>query len=130
MIDARPKYYDKYGKPLTLMQWAELFEDFKYKRINFTQLWWGGKVSTVWLGLDHNFSGGQPIIFETMTANIRGRYGFDEARYPGLADARNGHIKMVKKWSSVAFLIVFLYLKLACLVIKGFRRLRRGSAKG
>lgn len=124
MIDAMPRYYDKYGKPLELMEWAMLFEDFKYKRIDLTKLWWGGRVSTVWLGLDHNFSGGTPIIFESMLFGIRG-YSTDEVRYSGLADARNGHIKLVEKWSSVAFLIVFLYTKLACFIIDGFRKLKR-----
>ena len=47
-------------------EWAEYFERGN-RRVRLTKI---GKfeVSTVFLGLDHNFSGrGEPILFETMT---------------------------------------------------------------
>ena len=43
-----------------------LFEDYDYKRVDLTEV---GPyvVSTVWLGLDHNYmENGPPLIFETM----------------------------------------------------------------
>lgn len=66
-------WYDKTGKPLRDYDKIEkLLEDFEYKRIARTEV---GPyfVSTVWLGLDHDFSfthfdkvNPRPVIFETM----------------------------------------------------------------
>jgi hypothetical protein len=40
--------------------------DEKYKRVAQTALPDGKWVSTVWLGLNHAWNGGPPLIFETM----------------------------------------------------------------
>jgi len=89
--------YDKYGNPIDLEQWAKLFEDEKYKRIGLDKLWWGANVSTVWLGLDHSFETNVPLFYETMVFFLG--HDIDINRYGGLADARNGHIHMIQKWS-------------------------------
>ncbi len=59
-------YYDRKGQPLDLMEWARLHEDRDYMIV--AQHWIRGwMVSTVWLGLNHNWIGsGPPVIFETM----------------------------------------------------------------
>lgn len=59
-------YYDRQGQPIDSMAWGRLVEDRDYSTV--AQHWVRGwKVSTVWLGLDHNFtSEGPPVIFETM----------------------------------------------------------------
>ncbi len=107
------RFYDKYGKPLELFEWAELSEDNNYRRIGFTKLWWGGRVSTVWLGLDHNyFDDEKPLSFETMVFGWRSSHYLYCERYSGLADARNGHIEAIKNWSSPLYLIIFLYTAL------------------
>src|SRR3990167_7234062 len=49
--------FDKQGKPLTLKEWAKLLENSEYKRVAETTLPNGKWVSTVWMGLDHNFGG-------------------------------------------------------------------------
>ena len=61
MID----YYDRQGNPLSLEEWTARLADEGYKRVAETQVgpYW---ISTVWLGLDHSFAGGPPLIFETM----------------------------------------------------------------
>lgn len=90
-------YYDRKGRPLTLFQWARLREDNPdgYIFIGRTEV---GPfvVSTVWLGLDHNFSEtGPPLIFETM---IFGRGGSDIEyceRYPTEEAALAGHDQAV-----------------------------------
>lgn len=51
------------------------------------------RVSTVFLGLDHNWRGGDPILFETMVF-IDGE-SFDQFRYHSLEDARAAHRLMV-----------------------------------
>lgn len=60
-------YYDRDGNPITLEQWRWLFERGEdYRRVATVEVA-GCWVSTVWLGLDHNFGfGGPPHIFETM----------------------------------------------------------------
>jgi hypothetical protein len=68
-----PMYFGLDGEPIKRSQWARLMQgkydpDVKEKpwRVDETQVgpWW---ISTVWIGLDHNFGlGGPPIIYETM----------------------------------------------------------------
>ena len=91
-------YYDKDGKPLELMEWAKLFENFSYKRIGLDELSNGYRVSTVWLGLDHSFGGGKPLIFETMVFKGKGNSDLDMERYSTLEEAVKGHKRIVKKW--------------------------------
>lgn len=94
-------YYNKEGKKITLREWGKLFEDWKYKRIGLDNLPNGYRVSTVWLGLDHSFTGGEPLIFETMVFNDKlkeSAQDCDMERYSTLEQAIKGHKKMVKKW--------------------------------
>lgn len=73
-------YYDRDGQPITMALWAFLHDDHAYKVVANTQLLDGlVTVSTVWLGLNHNWQpNGAPLIFETM---IFGRY--EESEYFG-----------------------------------------------
>ena len=73
-IDARPRYYRRDGtlyvstpeKP-DFLQWAEMFEDSKGRRVAADRTLYGERLSTVFLGMDHRFlSKGPPIIYETM----------------------------------------------------------------
>ena len=50
-------------------------------------------VSTVFLGLDHNFFGGTPLLFETLV--FGGEHADDMERYATLDEARRGHDRMV-----------------------------------
>lgn len=52
-------------------------------------------VSTVFLGLDHNFMGGTPLLFETMV--FGGKYNEEMERYSTWEEAEIGHEKMVDK---------------------------------
>jgi hypothetical protein len=63
------EYYDQDGQLIEggTLAWAKLFEDTKSRIIGQSKTLYGEKLSTVWLGMDHNFSGGgPPLIFETM----------------------------------------------------------------
>jgi hypothetical protein len=60
-------YFDKLGKPIGRDTWSHLLEDMAYRRVAWDELPGGGYVSTVWLGLDHGFGAGPPLIFESMT---------------------------------------------------------------
>jgi hypothetical protein len=57
--------YDPKGRPITMKQWAELMRDPAIKRV-CSDMVEGLAVSTVWLGLNHAFGRGAPLIFETM----------------------------------------------------------------
>lgn len=90
-------HYDKQGKVVPLMEWAKLMEDWDYRRIGL----WKGKVyrvSTVWLGLDHNWGNGEPLIFETMVFKGKDSMDLDMERYSTLEQAQGGHKAMVAKW--------------------------------
>lgn len=90
------EYYDKNLKPLdTIFEWAKLFETPSYKIVKQEEVG-KYKVSTVWLGLNHNFHGGEPLIFETMV------FGDDEEdmeRYSTEEEALAGHKRFVEKYS-------------------------------
>lgn len=93
----KQQYFDIRGRPITMEQWAIAFE-YAPHTIRWTKV---GKmvVSTVWLGLDHNFGDGEPIIFETMVFPEEGIYSdLDSNRYSTHEEAVKGHDKMVRKW--------------------------------
>ena len=55
-------------------------------------------VSTVFLGLDHNYGGnGPPLIFETM---VFGDDELDVERYATWNEAERGHDAMVRKYTT------------------------------
>lgn len=97
---SRPMHYDREGRPIEMWQWCMLVESFDYKVIEKSQLPDGTEVSTVWLGLDHGFGGGPPLIFESMTFPPPGSEAKqDQDRYVTEEEARAGHAAMVAKWS-------------------------------
>jgi hypothetical protein len=60
-------------------------------------------VSTVWLGLDHRFGDGLPLIFETMVFPAKDgavtSWGeLDSNRYSTEEEAVAGHNAMVEEW--------------------------------
>jgi hypothetical protein len=48
------------------MKWAVFFEDAKGRIVGSTRTLYGERLSTVWLGLEHGYRDGKPLIFETM----------------------------------------------------------------
>jgi hypothetical protein len=59
-------YFDRQGRPMEMLDWVRKHADLDYKVV--AQHWIRGwMVSTVWLGINHRFTGdGPPVIFETM----------------------------------------------------------------
>ena len=95
-----PEYYDRQGQPVTARQWANRFAQPEDKRVAQTTLPDGKWVSTVWLGLNHAFTPGPPLIFETMVFPSESDMGdLDCERYSTEAEAVAGHAAMVEKWS-------------------------------
>jgi hypothetical protein len=99
--DGTAYFYDRAGNPLTDYDEIErLLIDREYKRVGGDTVLVDGKtlaVSTVWLGVNHNFTAdGPPLIFETMVfgdpplaENACWRYATED-------EARRGHEKAVE----------------------------------
>ena len=68
--------------------WAFWFEDGP-RRVVQQDTVGDVKVSTVFLGLDHSFGQGKPVLGETMI--FGGRYNECQGRYTAHADALKGH---------------------------------------
>lgn len=82
-------------RPADLKEWGTWFESAGESRIvQQDRLENGVFVSTVFLGLDHNFSGqGPPILWESMI--FKGPHDGEMRRYSSLEDARAGHSELL-----------------------------------
>jgi len=76
-----------------LIEWAILFE--KLDRRVACDINGDVKVSTVFLGLDHQFGDGPPLLFETMV--FGGEHDQDMDRYSTWDEALDGHKQICKK---------------------------------
>ena len=80
---------------LRMMRWARWMEtaDRRVAEDYLTTTVDGEKISirisTVFLGLDHSFGNGDPLLFETMI--FGGPNGGEQARYHTWAEAEDGH---------------------------------------
>ncbi len=104
-------YYDRQGNPITTMEWVSSFENFDEKVVRQETLPNGKWVSTVWLGLNHQFGDGPPLIFESMVFPAKpdgppklgerdpDRDELEQRRYSTEEEALAGHAELVKRWS-------------------------------
>lgn len=73
-----------------LMEWARWFEEIGEGRVVArTELPDEVIVSTVFLGMDHQWGGGPPLLFETMV--FKGRWDESQWRWPTREAALAGH---------------------------------------
>lgn len=92
-----------------LIAWARRNEE-QDRRVALDEFEDGSRVSTVFLGLDHAFGGGPPLVFESMsftaatkTHNVFGsgereyHGSIDQRRYSTWDEAMRGHEEMVKQ---------------------------------
>lgn len=90
--------YDRDGQPISLERLEQLLADRDYRVVARDEV---GPylVSTVWLGVDHRFGEGAPVIFETMVFAHGGDDDLgpdlDQRRYCTEAEARAGHDETV-----------------------------------
>lgn len=90
------QWYDKQGQQIDLYNASELLGDEDYKVVAQDVFVFDGepvKVSTVWLGLDHNWMGGRILIFETMI--FGGSHDLCAWRYTTEDEAKEGHASAV-----------------------------------
>jgi hypothetical protein len=89
-----------------LFQWARDLEDHRGRIVRQEITWNGLFVSTVWIGLDHRFGDGPPLIFETMVFDRigdRGADGLEMNRYSTLAEAECGHYLIRDRVASLRY---------------------------
>ena len=93
-------WYDRDGNPIgaemaMLLRYGNEGTVSDYARIGLDEFD-GVKVSTVWLGLDHNLGlhGEKPLIFETMI--FGGDHSEDCYRYSTKEEALDGHNTVVE----------------------------------
>jgi hypothetical protein len=90
--------YGPDGQPMTMTEWSaarsrdddSLWQ--KYRQVTDTD---SAQVSTVWLGLDHQFGDGPPLIFESIV--FGGALDQEMDRYSTWREAQNGHAAMVDR---------------------------------
>lgn len=95
------EYYDREGRLITQDQWFGYMEGESYKRVALTETK-GWYISTVWLGLSHQFGEGPPLIFETMVFTDDSAKADDLlcARYSTEEEAKQGHEVVVNYMTS------------------------------
>lgn len=83
----------KKAVPADLMTWAAWFEKAD-RRVAFTTIGFSS-VSTVFLGLDHQWGDGPPLLFETLVTG--GPMSDDMERYSTWQEAEAGHREIVER---------------------------------
>jgi hypothetical protein len=120
-------WYDRKGKLLcggsindpawikNMEKVGKLLEDREYKVVGQDRV---GRffVSTVWVGLNHNYGDGPPLIFETMVfdESKKQEYGIGDGKWTSLGEdvftdrysteegAKAGHVEVLKKYTEIA----------------------------
>lgn len=87
-------FIDKKIRQVSWLEWAKWFEEVGNRRVAKTNLSNGICISTVFLGLDHQFGQGPPILFETMV--FRGQFDGWRWRYCTYKESIIGHKRVVK----------------------------------
>lgn len=90
-------YYDLEGNPIEFEQWAAIRE-VPYRSVVKQDTINHKFISTVWLGVNHNFGEGKPLIFETMIFPEEGKDKWQEEyceRYSTMEEAIQGHKRAV-----------------------------------
>lgn len=70
------------------LEWARSFENREARRVASDKMG-DVTVSTVFLGLDHSYGEGPPLLFETMI--FGGEHSDDQWRYSTWEEAEQGH---------------------------------------
>ena len=99
-------FYDRKGKPIDVTTWSKGFENNgRDKLVRRDDLANGIVISTVWLGIDHNFGVGPPLIFESMIFSDKRdtpKAELDCIRYSTEKQAIAGHKRLVEKWRDLS----------------------------
>lgn len=94
------KFYNRQGERITLEEWGRTRNydsDIDERRVAMDTLDDGRWISTVWLGMDHRFGEGPPLIFETMVFPPGDMGDLYCERYSTEAEAIAGHDQIVAR---------------------------------
>jgi hypothetical protein len=86
--------YDRNGVRINLDEYEELISKPDYKMVDSNMIK-GVWISTVWLGINHNYGEGAPVIFETLI--FGGKHDGEMERYCTEAEALEGHQEAVQR---------------------------------
>lgn len=89
---------DKKAIPCTMEEWGRQLNemvDTNTKHVKDETIE-GYRISTVWLGLDHSFCGGSPLLFETMIFKGNDFTDLYCTRYTTWEEAEEGHKRAVQ----------------------------------
>ena len=75
-----------------LITWGRFFEDINNRRVAEDSID-GARISTVFLGIDHNFGEGEPLLFETMI--FGGKRDGEQWRWHTWEEAERKHREIV-----------------------------------
>ena len=92
----RDKKAVKIERPDAVLQWAKEYETDRMSNRRVAETLLDGdkvRVSTVFLGLDHSFGQGAPLLFETLI--FGGPHSDYQERYSTWDEAEVGHAKAV-----------------------------------
>ena len=96
-----PRWYilkDKTPVPISnVVEWAMWFQlaDADGSRVVGNWTFGDTHISTVFLGIDHQFGGGPPMLFETMI--FGGTQAGYQARYSTWDEAQEGHMEICQQ---------------------------------
>lgn len=89
-------YRDRQGNVISMEEWSRLLGDMEYKRVAYDEIPDTDiRISTVWLGLNHQYGDGPPLIFETMV--FGGPNDESMWRYSTEEEALAGHAERLKE---------------------------------
>jgi len=99
---------DKKAIPVSdVIYWGKWFEKNDDRIVKQETLDNGLWVSTVFLGIDHNFGFGKPLLFETMVFKSKDNLDeIDMDRYSTWTEAEKGHKKLVEKYKNEKMIIL------------------------
>lgn len=80
------------------LKWGLWLETSGRRRVALDDLGGGHVVSTVFLGINHNFGGGPPVLFETLIGDPDGEQ--EIYRYCTWDEAEKGHVAHVARITS------------------------------
>ncbi len=87
---------DDVPRPSSLSEWAAAYGDGDPDaRVIARAIIGDVHISTVFLSVDHNFGGGQPILYESMV--FGGQLNHEQQRYHTRAEALAGHLALVQR---------------------------------
>lgn len=95
----RSTYYiemdDGQVRNVGLLRWGEWFQSHdRHVAVDFIK---GHHISTVFLGLNHRYGPGAPLLYETMVFPLNSHSGRACDRYPTRVEALVGHAAMVAR---------------------------------